>query len=299
MAFDIVVPSENDAADVASTHLAAMDPNLLMHAQFPNTESLDFLRGWLRKDTLDHIAGDNKGVLIARDTETGKMVGFVKWNTQRQRRPGDKEEEEHEEEFPACCRQEYLDSYAELTKEARRKVLGDRAHYRKSLTHSLTRLTGKRSGSGSREQWVAQCGQARPDNSRVELMHELSTVDELRLADGTSSRAELKLNSPTHLFLGPQVADSEAFLDVTYLCTHPEWSGRGAASRLLREVQAKAAADRVPAILEATMNAVTFYERLGFDIRLELAMMLPPRGSSEPTEHYAERTMVWQQPQRP
>ncbi|KAK7421513.1 hypothetical protein QQZ08_009928 [Neonectria magnoliae] len=283
MAFDIVVPSENDTEDVASTHLAAMDSNLLMHAQFPNTESLDFLRGWLRKDTLDHIAADNKGVLIARDPETGNMAGFVKWNTQRQRRPGDKEEEEHEDKFPACCRQEYLDSYAELTKEARRKVLGDRAYYRKSLTHSLTRLTGGRSGSVSRSRWAAHRGRVRPDNSRVELMHELSTVDELRLADRARSRAQLKLNSPTHLFLGPQVADSEAFLDVT----------------LLREVQAKAAADRVPAILEATMNAVTFYERLGFDIRLELAMMLPPRGSSEPTEHYTERTMVWQQPQRP
>ncbi|KAH7151841.1 hypothetical protein B0J13DRAFT_250040 [Dactylonectria estremocensis] len=216
MAFDIVVPSGDDALEMASTHLAAMDANLLMHAQFPNAESREFLRDWLRKDTLDHIADNDKGVLIARNTDTGEIASFVKWNVQRQRRSGDKDGGEHEEEIPECCRREYLDSYAELTKKARRNVLGDGAHYH-----------------------------------------------------------------------------------VTYLCTHPEWSGRGAASGLLRSVLDKAAAADVPAVLEATMNAVTFYERLGFEIRQELTMMLPPRGSSEPTEHYAERTMVWMQPPRP
>ncbi|KAF7545890.1 hypothetical protein G7Z17_g8824 [Cylindrodendrum hubeiense] len=216
MAFDIVVPSENDAPEVASTHLAAMDANLLMHAQFPNAESREFHREYLRKDTLDHIADEDKGVLIARNTDTGKIASFVKWNVQRLRRSEDKDEEEHHEEVPECCRREYLDSYAELTKKARRNVLGDRAHYH-----------------------------------------------------------------------------------VTYLCTHPEWSGQGAASGLLRSVLDKAAAGGEPAVLEATMNAVTFYERLGFETRQELTMMLPPRGSSEPTEHYAERTMVWTQPQRP
>lgn len=68
---------------------------------------------------------------------------------------------------------------------------------------------------------------------------------------------------------------------------------------MLRSVLDKAAAAGVPVVLEATMNAVTFYERLGFEIRQELTMMLPPRGSNEPTEHYAERTMVWTQAEMP
>ncbi|KAH7013452.1 hypothetical protein EDB80DRAFT_372576 [Ilyonectria destructans] len=216
MTFEILVPSENDASEVASTHLAAMDANLLMHAQFPNAKSREFLGEYLLKDTLAHIADDDKGVLISRSTDTGKIASFIKWNVQRQRRPDDKDEEEHDEEIPECCRREYLDSYAELTKKARRNVLGDRAHYH-----------------------------------------------------------------------------------VTYLCTHPEWSGQGAASGLLRSVLDKAAAAGVPVVLEATMNAVTFYERLGFEIRQELTMMLPPRGSNEPTEHYAERTMVWTQAEMP
>lgn len=93
----------------------------------------------------------------------------------------------------------------------------------------------------------------------------------------------------------PLILDSLSFsLDVTYLCTHPKWSGRGAASGLLRKLQDKARAERVPAVLEATMTAITFYQRLGFELRQELEMTLPPRGSSEPTERYLEQSMVWE-----
>lgn len=82
-------------------------------------------------------------------------------------------------------------------------------------------------------------------------------------------------------------------LDPTYICTDPRWAGRGAASLLMRRVQELAAAENLPIVLEATMNAVTFYQRMGFEVRDELSMMLPLRGSSEPTEVYEERCMVW------
>lgn len=82
---------------------------------------------------------------------------------------------------------------------------------------------------------------------------------------------------------------------MTYLCTDPDFNGRGAGSTLLRRVQAQAAVENMPVILEATMNAVPFYEKLGYQIREELEMTLPARGSDEPTEHYEERIMVWTQ----
>lgn len=85
---------------------------------------------------------------------------------------------------------------------------------------------------------------------------------------------------------------------MTYLCTDPEFGGRGAGSTLLRRVQAEAGAENMPVILEATMNAVSFYEKLGYQVQDELEMMLPARGSDEPTEHYEERIMVWQQQAR-
>lgn len=82
-------------------------------------------------------------------------------------------------------------------------------------------------------------------------------------------------------------------LDPTYICTDPRWAGRGAASLLMSRVQELAAAENLPIVLEATMNAVTFYQKMGFEVRDELSMMLPLRGSSEPTEVYEERCMVW------
>jgi hypothetical protein len=144
MPFDIIVPSKGDAEELASLHITAMDANLLMHAQFPNDAARQFFHSWLCKDTQDHIANDNMGVLIAQDSDTGKIASFVKWNAQR---PNENEEHEPDENIPECCRREYLDTYAELTKKARRQVLGDQPHYRKSLTHSL-HFCLARSGTG-------------------------------------------------------------------------------------------------------------------------------------------------------
>ncbi|KAF4987691.1 hypothetical protein FGRMN_10217 [Fusarium graminum] len=209
MAFEIVIPSEADAPGVADTFFTSMDINLLMHAQFPNPESKEFMRSWILKDTMDHVRSGDKGVLVARDPETGKIASFAKWNIQRQPRQ-EENEDQHDDEFPDFCRRQYLGPYAALTKNKRDKVLGDKTYYH-----------------------------------------------------------------------------------VTYLCTDPGFQGRGAASVLLRRVQAEAAQENAPVILEATMNAVSYYQRLGFEIREELDMLLPARGSDEPTEYYEERVMVW------
>lgn len=80
---------------------------------------------------------------------------------------------------------------------------------------------------------------------------------------------------------------------MTFLCTKPEFAGKGAASKLLRQVQERASADGLTVILESTTNAVTFYERLGFTTTQSLEMMLPARGATAPTELYEERCMKW------
>ncbi|UKZ80965.1 hypothetical protein TrVFT333_008731 [Trichoderma virens FT-333] len=183
MSLIICAPSEAEAPAVATVHLRAMDENLLTHAQFPSPEGLQFFHSWLERNTLEHLRDGDKGVLVAKDGETGE-VG------------------------------EYLDPYAALTERVRNRAVGEEA----------------------------------------------------------------------------------AYYHPTYLCTDPRWAGRGAASLLLRKVQDLAAADGLPLVLEATMNAVTFYQKMGFEIRDELSMMLPPRGSSEPTEFYEEKCMVWVPP---
>ncbi|KAL5083096.1 hypothetical protein Trisim1_002188 [Trichoderma cf. simile WF8] len=212
MSLILCTPSETDVSAVSTVHLRAMDENLLTHAQFPSPEGLQFFHGWLERNTLEHLRDEDKGVLVAKDGETGEVVSFVKWLVHR---PGEGEQEQvEEEEWPDVARAEYLDPYAKLTERVRDRAVGEAA----------------------------------------------------------------------------------AYYHPTYLCTDPRWAGRGAASLLLRKVQELAAAEGLPLVLEATMNAVTFYQKMGFEIRDELSMMLPPRGSSEPTEFYEEKCMVWTPP---
>lgn len=80
---------------------------------------------------------------------------------------------------------------------------------------------------------------------------------------------------------------------MSYLCTKPGHAGQGAASELLRQVQERAAKEGMAVILESTMNAVSFYERLGFQIALKFDLLLPPPGGYEWTDLYEERSMVW------
>ncbi|UKZ55194.1 hypothetical protein TrVGV298_009012 [Trichoderma virens] len=199
MSLIICAPSEAEAPAVSTVHLRAMDENLLTHAQFPSPEGLQFFHSWLERNTLEHLRDGDKGVLVAKDGETGEVVSFVKWLVHR---PGEGEQQHQVE-----------------------------------------------------EEW--------PDVARGGVFGSVCSVD------------------------------GE---DPTYLCTDPRWAGRGAASLLLRKVQDLAAADGLPLVLEATMNAVTFYQKMGFEIKDELSMMLPPRGSSEPTEFYEEKCMVWVPP---
>ena len=134
MAFKIVVPSIDDASIVANTHLRAMDSNELLLAKFPDAECWSFLREWLRKDTIEHITdGKDKCILVARDTKTGQITSFVKWLIQRPKESPDDPDAE-EEQWPATCRTQYLDTYTTLTKEARKELMGDQPYYRESLT---------------------------------------------------------------------------------------------------------------------------------------------------------------------
>lgn len=142
MTLVICTPSEADAAMVSTVHLRAMDENLLTHAQFPSPEGLQFFHGWLERNTLEHLRDEDKGVLVAKDEETGEVLSFVKWLVHR---PGE-EVQQVEEEWPSVAREEYLDPYAALTETVRRRAVGDMAaYYREYLfTFSVDFLLYKR-----------------------------------------------------------------------------------------------------------------------------------------------------------
>lgn len=82
-------------------------------------------------------------------------------------------------------------------------------------------------------------------------------------------------------------------LGLTFIATDPNHERRGAASSLVKWGIDLSQKDNVPVALEGTMNAVPFYERLGF--KSEAYMSLPLQGLRENREEilYEEVCMVF------
>ena len=78
--FIVSRPTDADAARIAEIHVA-MDPNPLLHAQFPTPESLMALQQFLAMYTAGQLTSPNSGVLVTRDAETDLVVAFIKWES--------------------------------------------------------------------------------------------------------------------------------------------------------------------------------------------------------------------------
>lgn len=137
MAFDIVPAIEGDAAEVADVHLRAMEDNALLHAQFPNTESWTFLREWLQNDTVQHVNSGSKGVVIAKNGDSKDIASFVKWEVHGGQRVCADQQPAQTENWPDCCRTEYLEPYGELTARKRKQFMGDAPYYRMSQLSNI------------------------------------------------------------------------------------------------------------------------------------------------------------------
>ena len=135
MAFGIDIPTVDDAPLLADLHLRAMDSNALTRAQFPNTEAMDFFRAWLTENTKEHIMKPKKGILVARDEETGQIASFVKWldNPTGEQTNITVEGSLIERGFPPFCGRDILEEYANITAAARRNIMGPRPCYRKCV----------------------------------------------------------------------------------------------------------------------------------------------------------------------
>ncbi|PHH80404.1 hypothetical protein CDD82_1770 [Ophiocordyceps australis] len=209
--FTIAVPSPDEATAISDIHLAAMDDNLLTHAQFPDAPALSFFHGWLERNTAQHVRDADKHVLVARHAASRQVVSFVKWLVHA---PGGGESAARNlEGWSGRGAQHVLDGYADLTAQMRFDAMGMRAYYH-----------------------------------------------------------------------------------VVFLCTAPQWTRQGAARLLMRRVQQCAAADKMPVILESTMEGMALYTSLGFQAVRQLEMKLPARASHHATEAYRELIMVWTEP---
>ena len=139
--FPITSPTEADAPRIAEIHLAAMDSNPLLHAQFPTPESLEGLQVFLAKHTADQLAltatdPDAEKAIVARDPDTRVIVSFAKWNVSSGKKKekddgvASKVEAGELQDTPGC-RPEYLEGYATRAEDAKAQFFGDEACYRK------------------------------------------------------------------------------------------------------------------------------------------------------------------------
>ncbi|KAK0742416.1 hypothetical protein B0T21DRAFT_282711 [Apiosordaria backusii] len=138
-------PSEADAGRVAAIHIAAMDRNPLLHAQFPTPESLQGLHRFLEAETLDEIRDPASGVLVSRDGPAGAVTGFVKWTSPAH--PQDVKLEKGDiVHLEGCCRR-FLDEYASLAEEAKERSVGDKPCYRLSFVCTDPKYQGRGIGT--------------------------------------------------------------------------------------------------------------------------------------------------------
>lgn len=137
MARDFVVsrPQEPDAPRIAEIHLAAMDSNPLLHAQFPAREGLAALQQFLETYAAEQLRDSASGVLVARNSETGVIAGFAKWDSPSH--PENVKLESGELRYLQGCRREFLDGYASLAEEAKKRYFGDHPCYRTFIRQFL------------------------------------------------------------------------------------------------------------------------------------------------------------------
>jgi hypothetical protein len=126
--FDVTRPQEADAPRIAEIHLAAMDSNPLLHAQFPAPDSREalgrFLEAYAAEELRDPAAS---GVLVAREPETGAIAGFAKWDSPSH--PENVKLESGEMRDLEGCRREFLDGYVALAEAAKKRCFGEEGCY--------------------------------------------------------------------------------------------------------------------------------------------------------------------------
>jgi hypothetical protein len=130
-AFEVCLPSETDAAGIANIHLAAMDDNPLLHAQFPTAASLKKLEEFLHAYTLSELRDPKTGILIARSADSGCVTAFAKWEYPFS--GGDEESPKLETGDLMNlegCRRKFLEQYAALAERAKKRAFGDGPCYR-------------------------------------------------------------------------------------------------------------------------------------------------------------------------
>jgi hypothetical protein len=122
MSIQIFYATPSDASPIASLYLSAFNPNPLLHVQFPTPSSLQSFEIFLTQNILRDQSDPGRALLVARYGE--RIVGFASWGL-----PGTGGRDGRE--WPAECRNDWLEEYYRKIREVRRRVIGEMECYGK------------------------------------------------------------------------------------------------------------------------------------------------------------------------
>ncbi|KUI69319.1 Mycothiol acetyltransferase [Cytospora mali] len=142
---EMLVPSEADVGRIAEIHLAAMNSNILLHAQFPTSQALQNLEPFLASLTISQLKDPKVGVLVARHPQLHDIISFIKWDLPVLE--GHFEEGIQDFKWSDGCCQKYLDEYAFLAEQAKQRAIGDLLCYRVTFVCTDPRWQGHGAGS--------------------------------------------------------------------------------------------------------------------------------------------------------
>lgn len=234
MSLKVTVAAASDAGRIADIHMAAFSSNALLLEQFPTPAIRNQLRDCIAKKAADDIRDPNIAVLVARDQD--EIVSFAKWSL-----PVSAVGTYVEAPWlwPEGTNFSILNEWTEKIEQAQQTVLGELPSYRELPDLSL----------------------------HINSSHPFCKVPSDRcmalLATLFFSRKNIVMLNIAYLNPG-----------LTFIGTDPQHERRGAATALIQWGLERCCKSNVPAYLESTLNAVPFYERLGFKTRHKISIVL-------------------------
>ncbi|WQF86163.1 Putative GNAT domain, acyl-CoA N-acyltransferase [Colletotrichum destructivum] len=305
--FIICPPSPSEAPSIASIHISSMSSNPLLPLQFPTPASLADLHLHLASNALDHLSRRPPHILVARAVDAVPMpalypkvkapspsntpdsgngsgtvvASFAKWDIVRPHRHRNPPACPPSSPHPPPLLKPALGSQrlepGRVSKGAWQELNGGDAplwrqhHHQEAEEAEAEAKTEKEDGQNEKQREEEDEEEEWPASANREYLTAYSS------AASTARR---------------EAMGSRPFLHLTFICTDLRFRGHGVGTLLMRAVTEVAKTEGLPVFLESTIDAVPFYEKLGFVRVGGFRMSIPVDGPPSPKEGFYEEVCM-------
>ncbi|KAK1989078.1 hypothetical protein LZ30DRAFT_354222 [Colletotrichum cereale] len=306
--FTVCTPGPSEAPATASIHISSMSTNPLLPLQFPTPASLAELHEHLASDALDRLAHRPPRILVARANGTvpgstsdpkatlswdaagpnssgSTVASFVKWDIVRPPPPAPPPRQHTRASPPS----------PPLPTSALEPGTGSRRLESGRTAAGAQRELGVGAAPLSRQHHRHRNAGEEGEEEEEEELHDqqMESDGEGEEWPASGNREYLTAYDSAASAARRKAMGSRPFLHLTFLCTDSRFRGRGVGTALMRAATEVARAEGLTVFLESTMDAVPFYEKLGF-VQIGGFQMSIPLGSLPNQEEgvYEEACMI-------